>query len=170
MGTTGTAHLCKWFLQLVLMRCISKLPPAPERSLSLAVGIDARLSLSQKLCNCQVHVNHPDLAHILHGRYHTLTGFHALLHRRAHAISTCSLWRPWNIHSASTEPRVPTGLKKDDNSRQQVVHQSQLNTHHVHSTSKNAIVAHNLVKKRRLTDFRTTTNVSLIVHGWTRVL
>ena len=76
------------------MRCSSKLPPALGRSLLLAVGIDARLSLSQKLCNCQVHVNHPDLAHILHGRYHTLTGFHALLHRRAHAISTCSLWRP----------------------------------------------------------------------------
>ena len=168
MGTTRAAHLCKRFLQLILNAMQLEIA-ACAWQVTLFSCRSQRKSLSNQTLQ-NFHVNYLSLAHVLHGKHHTLTGSHALLHRRAHAISTCSLWRPWNIHSASTEPRVPPGLKKDDNSRQQVVHQSQLITHHVHSTSKNAIVAHNLVKKRRLTDFRTTTNVSLIVHGWTLVL
>ena len=125
-------------------------PPAPTR-----------VPLIQTLCNCQVHVNHLSLAHILNGNHRTLTSSHTFLYRRVPAVFTCSLGRPWNFHGASTKLRVSPGLKEDDNSLWQEGYQSQVNTHNVHRINKNAIVAHNPLKQLRLADFRTTKNRQL---------
>ena len=71
--------LSKRFLQLVL-DALHPVISACAWKVALVGFWHQRTSLfDHTLCNCQVHVNHLCLAHILHGKYHTLTVFRLLI-------------------------------------------------------------------------------------------
>ena len=72
MDTTGTAHLCKQFLQPFLDALYLEIAFCAYRSLVLAAGTNARPFSINNMCNFQVHVNHFSLAHILHGKDHVV--------------------------------------------------------------------------------------------------